>query len=251
MKINTNKIRNYIIQAAHYSGHGHIPSALSIVEIITAVHNIKRKEDIFVLSKGHGCLAYYAYLVNKGEITIEEIRNFGKKGSKLGGHPDRNKIKNVYASTGSLGHGFPISVGTALAKKIKGDKGKVICLIGDGEANEGSIWESFMIASKNKLNNLVCIIDNNNSQIRSLPSESLGDKLTTFGWGVWDVDGHDVDMISRAVLDYDEEQKPIAVIANTIKGKGIFDIENDMFAWHHRAPNEEEYKKFIKELDEA
>ena len=151
------------------------------------------KEDIFVLSKGHGCLAYYSLLVQMGHITIDELKNFGKKDSKLGGHPDRNKIKNVYASTGSLGHGFPISVGTALAKKIKGDKGKVICLIGDGEANEGSIWESFMIASKNKLNNLVCIIDNNNSQIRSLPSESLGDKLTTFGWGVWDVDGHDVD----------------------------------------------------------
>ena len=244
------EIRKIIIDAAFHAGHGHIPSALSIVEILLAVDKVKQEEDIFVLSKGHGCLAYYAYLVHKGEITIDEIRNFGKRGSKLGGHPDRNKIKDVYASTGSLGHGFPISVGSALAKKIKGQKGKVFCLIGDGESNEGSIWESFMVASKNKLDNLVCIIDNNNSQIRSLPSESLGDKLMSFGWAVWNIDGHDIDMISRAITDYNEENKPMVVIANTIKGKGISDIENDMFAWHHRAPNEDECKTFIKEIDE-
>tara|TARA_R100000231_G_scaffold127047_1_gene97771 strand:- start:140 stop:883 length:744 start_codon:yes stop_codon:yes gene_type:complete len=244
-----NEIRKIIIDAAYHAGHGHIPSALSIVEILSAIDKVKTEKDVFVLSKGHGCLAYYAYLVYKGKLSIDEIRNFGKKGSQLGGHPDRNKIKDVYASTGSLGHGFPISVGTALAKKIKGDKSKVICLIGDGEANEGSVWESFMVASKNKLNNLVCIIDNNNSQIRSLPSESLGDKLTSFGWSVWDIDGHNVDMISRAVNDC-SENKPIAVVANTIKGMGVSDIENDMFAWHHRAPNGEEFEKFIKELNE-
>lgn len=247
-----NEIRKIIIDAAHHAGHGHIPSALSIVEIITAVDKVKTKDDIFVLSKGHGCLAYYAYLVNKGEITIEEIRNFGKKGSKLGGHPDRNKIKGVYASTGSLGHGFPISVGVALAKKIKGEKGKVICLIGDGEANEGSIWESFLIAANNNLDNLVCIVDNNNSQIRSLPSKNLGKKLLDFGWNIWNIDGHNVKMIQRAIDDYDEEdpKRPIFIVANTIKGKGIKEIENDMFAWHHRAPNIEEYEKFIGELDE-
>ena len=244
------EIRKIIVDGAFHAGHGHIPSALSIVEILLAIDKVKREEDIFVLSKGHGCLGYYAYLVHKGELTINDIRNFGKSGSKLGGHPDRNKIKNVYASTGSLGHGFPISVGSALAKKIKGEEGRVICLIGDGETNEGSIWESFMIASKHKLDNLVCIIDNNNSQIRSLPSESLSNKLLHFGWNVWDVDGHDTKMLSRAITHYDEEHKPTVVVANTIKGKGILDIENDMFAWHHRAPNEEEYKKFIKEIDE-
>ena len=154
----------------------------------------------------------------------------------------------MYASTGSLGHVFPISVGCALAKKIKGEEGKVICLIGDGEANEGSIWESFLLASKNKLDNLVCIIDNNNSQIRSLPTDNLDGKLLKFDLNVWDVDGHDVDMLVRAISEKDD--KPNVVIANTIKGKGISDIENDMFAWHHRAPNEDEYKRFIKEINE-
>ena len=244
------EIRKTIIDAAFHAGHGHIPSALSIVEILLAIDKVKQEEDIFVLSKGHGCLGYYAYLVQKGELTINDVRNFGKKGSKLGGHPDRNKIKNVYASTGSLGHGFPISVGSALAKKIKGEKGKVICLIGDGESNEGSIWESFMVASKNKLDNLVCIIDNNNSQIRSLPSNGLGEKLLCFDWNVWNVDGHNVDMLVRAISEKDEDGKPVVVIANTVKGKGVSEIENDMFAWHHRAPNEEEYEKFIKEIDE-
>jgi len=244
------EMRKIIVDAAHHAGHGHIPSALSIVEILSVIDKIKTEEDIFVLSKGHGCLAYYAYLVHIGKLTLDEIRNFGKKGSKLGGHPDRNKISEVYASTGSLGHGFPISVGSALAKKIKGEQGKVICLIGDGEANEGSVWESFIVASKNKLNNLICIIDNNNSQVRSLPSKDLCKKLLTFGWNVWEVNGHDTDQLLRAFKSYDPEGRPAVIVANTIKGKGITDIENNMFAWHHRSPNEEEYKKFIKELDE-
>ena len=132
-----------------------MPSAFSIVEILIAIDKVKIKDDIFVLSKGHGCLGYYAYLVYKNILTIDELRSFGKRGSKLGGHPDRNKIKDIYASTGSLGHGLPIAVGAAMAKKIMKKDGKVFCVIGDGEVNEGTIWESSMIASKNKLNNLV------------------------------------------------------------------------------------------------
>jgi transketolase len=124
-------------------------------------------------------------------------------------------------------------------------------LIGDGESNEGTIWESCMVASKNKLSNLVCIVDNNNSQIRSLPTENLSKKFQSFGWEVWNIDGHDIKMVSRAITDWNSDGKPTAVIANTIKGKGISDIENNMFAWHHRAPNDGEYKKFIKEIDES
>ena len=244
------EIRKTIIEAAFHAGHGHIPSALSIVEILLAVDKVKQEEDIFVLSKGHGCLAYYAYLVHKGEITIDEIRNFGKKDSKLGGHPDRNKIKDVYASTGSLGHGFPISVGSALAKKIKGEKGRVFCLIGDGEANEGTIWESSMIATANELGNLICIVDNNKSQERSLPSVQLYDKFNSFGWNTVEVDGHNQEHLIEGFEYAKEFLSPTMIIANTIKGKGISDIEDDMFAWHHRAPNEDEYKTFIKEIDE-
>ena len=249
-KIDSKRMRNLIIEAAYHAGHGHIPSALSIVEILLAIDKVKTEDDTFVLSKGHGCLAYYAYLVQKNVITVDDLRNFGKKGSKLGGHPDRNKIKDIYASTGSLGHGFPISIGSALAKKIKGQYGKVFCLIGDGECNEGTIWESLQLAEKHRLDNLVCIVDNNSSQIRSLPTTSISKKFQAFGWNVWDIDGHDVKILSEVISDYDEEHRPIAVIANTIKGKGVSDIENDMFAWHHRAPTEDECKRFIKEIDE-
>ena len=250
MSYKSKEIRKLIIDAAYHAKHGHIPSAMSIVEIMLAYDRINQKDDIFILSKGHGCLAYYSYLAFKGILTKDELRKFGKKGSKLGGHPDRNKLKEIYASTGSLGHGLPIAVGTALSRKIQKKGGRIFCLIGDGESNEGTIWESIMVASKNKLNNLVCIIDNNNSQIRSLPTLDLSNRFLSFGWNVWDVGGHDVKMLSRAINDYDEEKRPTVVIANTKKGNGVTDIENDIFAWHHRAPNDNEYKKFMEELDE-
>lgn len=242
----TKEIRKLIIKASHNAGHGHIPSAMSIVEIIVAIHDIKNKDDVFILSKGHGCLAYYAYLCYKGKIQLNDLLNFGKRNSILGGHPDKNKIEDVYASTGSLGHGLPIAIGTALAKHIKNLPGKVFCLIGDGESNEGSIWESFNIAKNLNLTNLVCIIDNNKSQTRSLPSTNLKQKLSSFGWEVQEINGHNLkDLKINCKL---KTNKPLALIANTVKGKGIKTIEDDMFAWHHRAPNKEEYKSFIKSL---
>lgn len=250
MSYKSKEIRKLIIDAAHHANHGHIPSALSIVEIILAYDKVNQGEDIFILSKGHGCLAYYSYLTYKNIITKDELRKFGKSGSKLGGHPDRNKLKEIYASTGSLGHGLPIALGIALSRKIQNKSGKVFCLIGDGEANEGTVWESIMVASKHNLDNLVCIIDNNNSQIRSMSTSDLSEKFRGFGWNIWDVDGHDINIIARAITDYDEEYRPTMVIANTIKGKGISEIENDMFAWHHRAPSDDEYNRFIEEIDE-
>ena len=245
------RIRKLIVTAAHSAKHGHIPSALSIVEIMQSYHNVETQDDVMILSKGHGCLALYSLLVIQGHVDKKELLTFGKKGSRLGGHPDRNKLDKIYASTGALGHGFPIAVGAAMARKILKKDGRVFCVIGDGEANEGTIWESCMVASKNKLNNLVCIVDNNNSQIRSLPVEDLGKKFQSFGWEVWDIDGHDIEMISRAITDCNPDEKPTAVIANTIKGKGIKDIENDMFAWHHRAPTNEELERFCEEIYES
>ena len=250
MSYKSKEIRKLIIDAAHHTNHGHIPSALSIVEIILSYDKVNQGEDIFILSKGHGCLAYYSYLTYKNIVTTDELRKFGKSGSKLGGHPDRNKLKEIYASTGSLGHGLPIALGVALSRKIQNKSGKVFCLIGDGEANEGTVWESIIIASKNNLDNLVCIIDNNNSQIRSLPTSDLSEKFRGFGWNIWDVDGHNINIIARAITDYDEEHRPTVVIANTIKGKGISEIENDIFAWHHRAPSDDEYRRFIEEINE-
>jgi transketolase len=249
------KIRKLIIDAAFHARHGHVPSALSIVDILVALDNKQTVEDDFILSKGHGCLAYYAYLAAKGTISIDELRNFGKRGSNLGGHPDKNKVPGIFASTGSLGHGLPIAVGAAIAKKILKQSGKIYCLIGDGESNEGTVWESCLVAARQKLNNLICIVDNNKSQTRSLPTSNLVNKFKSFGWKVWEVDGHDHQSLLNAFefvssLSTDSSDQPTVIIANTIKGKGIKDIENDMFAWHHRAPNELEYKKFIEEINE-
>jgi len=248
MKLNT-KLRKLILEAAFNAKHGHIPSALSIVETIIAIHEIKQENDVFILSKGHGCLAYYAYLCHTGEISEQELFNFGKKQNKLGGHPDRNKIKSVYASTGSLGHGLPIAVGVALANKLNKKMNKVFCLIGDGESNEGTIWESLLIANNLKLTNLVCLVDNNNSQIRSLPTINLFDKFKSFGWSTVEVDGHNVESIKKSLLI--ETNSPLAIVANTKKGKGISDLENNMFGWHHKAPTQIELDKFLKELNES
>lgn len=243
-------IRKLIIEASYYAGYGHIPSALSIVEILLGIDTVKTEDDIFILSKGHGCLAYYAYLVQKNVISIEELRNFGKKDSKLGGHPDRNKIGDIYASTGSLGHGLPIAVGAVMAKKIMKKDGKVFCVIGDGEANEGTIWEAITVSVNNNLNNLICIVDNNNSQVRSLPSKNLVNKFRAFGCNVHEVNGHDYDELTKT-LSIQDNKKPTVVVTNTVKGKGVSEMENDMFAWHHRAPSEDEYKRFVREIDES
>jgi len=151
------KIRKHIVDAAYHAKHGHMPSALSIVDILTSLDYVIKPEDVIILSKGHGCLAYYGYLVEKNLITIDEMRSFGKVGSRLGGHPDKNKVPGVLTSTGSLGQGLPTAVGIALARKILNRSGKIYCIVGDGECNEGSIWESIMIAVNNNLTNLVII----------------------------------------------------------------------------------------------
>tara|TARA_B100000900_G_scaffold370814_1_gene349607 strand:+ start:4218 stop:4952 length:735 start_codon:yes stop_codon:yes gene_type:complete len=241
--MNTKDMRKIIVQAAHHAKHGHMPSALSLVEILKAYSEVQQKEDEIVLSKGHGCLALYAMLHLQGHVSLDEVLNFGKYNTKLGGHPDRNKLDQIYASTGSLGHGLPIAVGAAMARKIQNKKGNIFCIVGDGESNEGSIWESLLIAVSNKLNNLIVIIDYNKSQIRSLEPNLNTEMFKSFGCDVALVDGHDVEQLidSMSVVD-----KPKVVLANTVKGKGIKEIEKDMFAWHHRAPTDEEYEKFIE-----
>jgi len=243
------EIRKLIVDAAFHAKHGHIPSALSIVDIICALDNVMTEDDIFILSKGHGCLAYYSYLVIKGEITLEELRNFGKLGSKLGGHPDKNKIAKVYTSTGSLGQGLPTAVGAALARKILNSKGKFYCIIGDGEANEGSIWEAIMLAVSNNLDNLVCIVDYNKSQERSMPLYNLKGRFESFGGNCLEVDGHDIEDLTNA-LQNTKPNIPTIIVANTVKGKGISQIESNMFTWHHKAPTIEEFTNFIQEINE-
>ena len=242
------QLRKDILEVSFNNQAGHIPSAFSILEIIYLLYSdLLTEEDVFVLSKGHGCLALYSVFTEMGIISKEEFLSFSKYNSLLGGHPHRNKLKEIYASTGSLGHGLPICVGAALAKKMSKSNNKVYCLVGDGECNEGTIWESAMMANKMKLNNLVCIVDNNSSQTRSMPTTEIGTKFSSFGWDVITVeDGHDMNKL-KAAFSF-EHSKPLCIVCNTTKGRGILEMENNMFAWHHGPPNEQQYKDFCEEL---
>ncbi len=246
----TKNIRKAILEMSFKSQAGHIPSAMSIVEILYSIYSrVKKDEDVFILSKGHGCLALYAVLVEVGLLNREELESFCKYDSILGGHPHRQKHKEFYCSAGSLGHGLPMAVGAALAKKIKGEKGIVCCLIGDGESNEGTVWESLMLAKNLNLNNLICIIDNNNSQTRSMPVHALEEKVKSFQWHTKVVDGHNVENITEALSE--GLSAPLCLICQTTKGKGISEMETNTFAWHHGPPNKEQYDRFVKEVENA
>tara|TARA_R110002074_G_scaffold361001_2_gene533982 strand:+ start:6910 stop:7668 length:759 start_codon:yes stop_codon:yes gene_type:complete len=250
MNNTTKNLRKKILKTSFLNQAGHIPSAFSILEIVFLIYKeYLSDDDVFVLSKGHGCLALYAVFLDMGYISEEEFLSFTQYDSKLGGHPHRNKHEKIYASTGSLGHGLPICVGSALAKKISRSSGKIFCLIGDGECNEGTTWEAAMVAENLSLDNLICIVDNNNSQIRSLPTNNIASKFTAFGWNTIEVqDGHNIQEISQAIAQAMDTNKPVCIICNTIKGKGVKDMENNMFEWHHGPPNEEQFKMFSEEL---
>ena len=241
-------LRKEILSVSYKNKAGHIPSAFSILEIIFCLYeNIINNENKFLLSKGHGCLALYAVLVENNYITKDQFYSFSSYDSLLGGHPDRNKLKQIEISAGSLGHGLPIAVGMCLSKKIKNENGKVFCLVGDGECNEGTTWESLLLANNLNLNNLVCIVDNNNSQVRSIPTSNIFDKFKSFGFEVIECDGHNLQELKN-IFSINSD-RPLAVICNTIKGYGIKDMELDMFTWHHGPPNEEQYIKFLNELE--
>ena len=244
-------LRKDIITVSYKQRKGHIPSAFSILETVFCIyeHHLN-KNDIFLLSKGHGCLALYAVFKHMGYITEEQFFSFGQYDSILGGHPHKSKHEKIYGSTGSLGHGLPMSIGAALAKKLNSDKGRIFCLVGDGECNEGTIWESAILGNKLQLDNLFCIVDDNNSQIRSVPTNKIDEKFASFGWEVLVInDGHDVEKISQAISSM-TSQKPKCIVCKTVKGKGIKDMEENMFAWHHGPPNKNQFEKFIEELED-
>jgi transketolase len=234
------ELKKRIVQAAYESKEGHIASAFSILDILWVLHNeILRPDDCFILSKGHASLALYA-------ILSLDLSDFAKYGSRLGGHPDRNKAVGVTASTGSLGHGLPMAVGISLARKIKGVTGRVFCVIGDGECNEGSIWEACLLAAHHKLDNLTLIVDYNHSNDKSLSLENLRDKLDSFNFLCLPINGHNHDDI-RTGLRYFRKNRPIAVIAETIKGKDCKRMENNP-EWHHKIPNAVELTEILEEL---
>lgn len=239
------KLIKRIIDISYKKKEGHIGSSLSILDILYVLYDkILHRKHHFILSKGHASLGLYAVLEHFGMLD-GDLETFCDFESNLGGHPS-NKIKNVTASTGSLGHGLPIGVGMAMAEKIKKSDNKTFVLIGDGESNEGTIWESALLASNHKLNNLYCIMDYNHSNDRSLILDDIISKFKSFNWECISVDGHNKNELYDA-LSYESENKPIFILANTIKGKGCKIMENN-HAWHHKSPNQEEYSMIMNEL---
>jgi len=254
------EIRKSILQACSASGEGHIPSCFSVVEILAELYGNTLKyrnddpqwedRDYFILSKGHASLALYVVLAEVGFISEAELLDFAKYESRLGGHPDRNKVPGVEASTGSLGHGFPFAAGIALGLKIKHKSNLVFVLIGDGEANEGTIWETAMVAAHRRLDNLVGIFDDNQSTGRCLPLTDVAKKWDAFGWKVHEVDGHNNVEIRAAFQSIvrDKPTGPVMIVAHTIKGKGSALLENNSFTWHHKSPSVAELDIIMREL---
>jgi transketolase len=253
------KIRLDILRMVNVSNEGHLPSSFSIVELLYAIYANMKKEDAFFLSKGHASAAFFATLAHFNIIDHEMLFAYCAYESKLGGHPHRT-VPGVMNSSGSLGHGFPMAVGYALSKKIKKEPGQVFCIIGDGESNEGTIWEAAMYGEQLHLDNLVCIVDRNNSQGRAKVSINLKEKFDQFGWRTDEVDGHDVGAVTKAIFASTaapvavsstgggQSIKPLCVIANTKKGKGIKELEENFVAWHHKAPQLAEYDAFKNEI---
>ena len=242
-------IRYEILRMVGRSGEGHIPSSFSIIEILYTLYSQMNADDRFFLSKGHASAGLYATLAHFGLLEKEKLETFAEYDSTLGGHPS-NKVKNVMSSSGSLGHGLPMAAGYALGKKIQKEPGRTFCLIGDGEANEGTIWEAAIHAEQLGLSNLVCIVDNNNSQTRAMISINLKEKFASFGWSAFEVDGHNLEELSKALFNTTplQSDKPVCVVANTIKGKGIKEMEENPFTWHHKGPSPEQLLEFQKEL---
>ena len=260
------QIRKGIIDAVYYGKSGHPGGSLSIADILTVLYfnelNIDEKNpkwedrDRLVLSKGHCSPALYSCLANRGFFDVEKLKNFRKIDSNLQGHPDMNKIPGVDMTSGSLGQGLSVANGMAIAGKINKKNYRVYCILGDGEIEEGQIWEAAMTSNKYKLDNLCVIVDNNNLQIDGtieevMSSYPIDEKFRSFGFEIIKIDGHDIDEILKAFeVAKNVKGKPVCIIAKTIKGKGISYMENQV-GWHGKAPNDEQYDIAIKELGGA
>lgn len=264
LELKAAETRREIIQMIVRAKGTHIASAFSIVDILVCIYDkflkfnpkkpLDENRDKFVLSKGHGCAALYVTLANYGFFPKEVLETYCTPGSILGGHPDSTRIPGVETSTGSLGHGFSVSVGFALANKMNRKNGKVYCLVGDGELNEGSNWEAAMSASHHKLDNLILVVDDNKLMISGFAKDILDplsfvEKFRAFGWNTIEIDGHNFSELMGAFKKAKVKNgKPTAIIANTIKGKGVSFMENKK-EWYSMLPNEEELKIALGEID--
>ena len=258
-----NDIRIGIIEQVYQAQSGHPGGSLSCADILAVLYfnqmNIDPKKpndplrDRFVLSKGHCSPALYATLARKGYFGKEALATFRKIDSNLQGHPDMNKVPGVDMTTGSLGQGLSAAVGMAIASKMDSAGCRVYCLLGDGEIEEGQVWEATMAASKNKLDNLCAILDYNHLQIDGKVEDVAGlvdvqAKFESFGFKVINVDGHNIEQLIEAFsIARQQKGMPSIIIANTIKGKGVSFMENEV-SWHGRAPSKEQYEQAMNEL---
>lgn len=252
-------LRRKIVDMVVSGQDGHIPSAFSILDIITLLYrdflkfDSKNPEsidrDYFILSKGHGCLSLYVNLHRHGFITDADIEMFCKNGGILGEHPDRTKVPGAEASTGSLGHGLSFAVGICMGLKIRDLNNRMFVLVGDGECQEGTVWEAANVARNRRLGNLCVLVDWNQSAMQLLPIDDMPKKWEAFGWNVQVVDGHSEIEISRALqsIEFKNDGIPSVIVAKTIKGKGVQMLEGHGI-WHHRIPNELEYREIMEAL---
>ncbi|MCT4564631.1 MAG: transketolase [Maledivibacter sp.] len=257
------QIRKDIVEMTNAAGSGHPGGSLSAADILAVLYfekmNIDPKNpklenrDKFILSKGHAAPVLYSTLARRGYFSTDELLNLRKMGSMLQGHPDMKGIPGVEMSTGSLGQGFSTSVGMALASKLDKKDNRIYALLGDGEINEGLVWEAAMASAHYKLNNLTAILDYNGLQIDGKNEDVMGtkpidEKWRSFGWNVIEIDGHNFEEIINAFDEAEKNvEKPTMIIAKTIKGKGVSFMENEA-SWHGTAPKDEDKEKALKEL---
>jgi transketolase len=259
------ELRHLAVRGMRGGDRGHLGSAFSAIEILRVLYDdvlaVRPEQpdwpdrDRCILSKGHGCLALYAVLADKGFFPADELDRFCRSDGILGGHPDANKIPGVEASTGALGHGPSIGLGMALAARMRGADWRVFVVTGDGEINEGSVWEAAMAAAKHRLDNYTLIVDYNKHQSYAstaeiLELEPLWEKLTSFGFTVRDVDGHDIEHLRETFADTPfEAGRPNAVICHTVKGKGVGFAENNL-EWHHKSKiPDHEYDRIAEAIE--
>ena len=261
-----NEVRKGIVTAVHSAKSGHPGGSLSAADIYTYLYfeemNIDPKDpkkadrDRFVLSKGHTAPGYYSTLAHRGFFPVEDLTTLRKVGSYLQGHPDMKHIPGVDMSSGSLGQGISAAVGMAISAKLSNDDYRVYTLLGDGEIQEGQVWEASMLAGHRKLDNLVVIVDNNNLQIDGKITDvnspyPIDKKFEAFNFHVINIDGNDFDQIEAAFKEARKTKgMPTAIIAKTIKGKGVSFME-DQAGWHGKAPNDEQYARAMEELEKA
>lgn len=261
-----NEVRKGIVTAVHSAKSGHPGGSLSAADIYTYLYfeemNIDPKDpkkadrDRFVLSKGHTAPGYYSTLAHRGFFPVEDLTTLRKVGSYLQGHPDMKHIPGVDMSSGSLGQGISAAVGMAISAKLSDDDYRVYTLLGDGEIQEGQVWEASMLAGHRKLDNLVVIVDNNNLQIDGKITDvnspyPIDKKFEAFNFHVINIDGHDFEQIAAAFAEARATKgMPTAIIAKTVKGKGVSFMENQA-SWHGTAPNDEQYKVAMEDLEKV